>query len=266
MRMITLIPFALLAAPSASLALPLDKLAQVEVLPGWRAANGDHIAGLRITLAPGWKTYWRAPGDAGIPPIFSFTGSQNIQAVAPHWPVPEVFDSNGVQTIGYHDGVVFPLTVFSKTPDQPMQITGQIDLGVCEEICIPVSLDFDATLPIRGSRDSAITAALVNRPLTQSEAGVGDVTCAIDPIHDGLRVTTKFDLAPLGSSDVVIVEAGDANIWVSEAQTQRTGNQISATVDMVHNTETAFGLDRSKIKITVLGGHQAVEIHGCSSS
>ena len=106
MRMITLIPCALLALPSASVALPLDKLAQVEVLPGWRAANGDHIAGLRITLAPGWKTYWRAPGDAGIPPIFSFTGSQNIQAVAPHWPVPEVFDSNGVQTIGYHDGVV----------------------------------------------------------------------------------------------------------------------------------------------------------------
>ncbi|PRY74807.1 disulfide bond corrector protein DsbC [Yoonia maritima] len=264
MRMISLIPLAMLALSSPGWASPYDKLAQVEVIPGWRNANGDHIAGLRITLAPGWKTYWRAPGDAGIPPSFSFSGSENIRAVAPHWPVPEVFNSNGMQTIGYHDGVVFPLTVFTDAPDQPMQISGRIDIGVCEEICIPVSLSFDAALPIDGGRDSAITAALVDRPMTQSEAGIGPVSCSIDPIRDGLRVTTKFDLPPLSTDEVVVVESGDANVWVSEAQTQRYGDQISATVDMVHHSGSAFALDRSRVKISVFGGHQAIEILGCA--
>ncbi|KJZ18057.1 hypothetical protein TW80_16130 [Loktanella sp. S4079] len=249
-----------------AIASPTGRLAQVEVLPGWRDSNGNHIAGLRITLAPGWKTYWRAPGDAGIPPTFSFNGSENIQAVAPHWPVPDVFDSNGMQTIGYHDGVVFPLTVFSATPDQPMQMSGRIEIGICEEICIPVTLDFDAALPITGSRDTAITAALIDRPMSQAEAGVGKVTCAIAPIHDGLRMTARFDLPPIADKDVVVIEAGAPDIWVSEAQTQRDGAELSATVDMVHHSGTVFGLDRSKIKITVLGDHQAVEIKGCSAS
>ncbi|MCG3269348.1 protein-disulfide reductase DsbD domain-containing protein [Yoonia sp. I 8.24] len=266
MYMKKMIPFVLVALTSAATAAPYDDLAQIEVLTGWRKANGDHVAGLRITLAPGWKTYWRAPGDAGIPPMFTFTGSQNISAIAPHWPTPEIFDSAGMQTIGYHDSVVFPLTVHSDAPDQPMQISGQIDIGVCEEICIPISLEFDASLPASGSRDSAITAALVDRPLTQAEAGIDHVTCAIDPISDGLRVTTAFDLAPLGGDEVVVVETADANVWVSQAQVDRQGDQLRASVDMVHSAGTAFGLDRSQMTITVLNGHQAVEIRGCTGS
>ncbi|WP_090201639.1 protein-disulfide reductase DsbD domain-containing protein [Yoonia tamlensis] len=262
----TLIPLALLALTNSAVASPFDDLAQVEVLPGWRAANGDHIAGLRITLAPGWKTYWRAPGDAGIPPVFSFNGSQNISAIAPHWPTPDVFDSAGMQTIGYHDSVVFPLTVHSNDPSTPMQISGRIDIGVCEEICIPVSLDFDALLPASGTRDSAITAALVDRPMTQAEAGIGHVVCSVDLIEGGLGVTAIFDLAPLGGTEVVVVESGDANIWVSQSRIERRGTQIRASVDMVHHTDDSFGLDRSDITITVLNGQRAVEIHGCAAS
>lgn len=255
-----------MALPAPLVANPFDELAHVEVLTGWRAPNGDHIAALRITLAPGWKTYWRAPGDAGIPPTFSFSGSQNIRAVEPHWPIPDVFYSNGMRTIGYHGGVVFPLTVTSTDQDQPMQISGQIDMGVCEEICIPVTLNFDAMLPVTGSRDSAITAALVNMPMTQAQAGVGKVVCAIDAISDGLRLTASFDLAPIGSPETVVIESGDANVWVSEAQTQRVGNRVSASVDMVHHSGSAFGLDRSRVQITVLGGNQAIELQGCTAS
>jgi DsbC/DsbD-like thiol-disulfide interchange protein len=266
MQMKTLIPFALVAMTTAAAASPYDDLAQVEILPGWRTADGDHIAGLKITLAPGWKTYWRAPGDAGIPPVFSFTGSQNITGIAPHWPVPDVFDSAGLQTIGYHDSVVFPLTVHSDDTNQPMQISGQIDIGICEEICIPVSLDFDALLPADGSRDSAITAALVNRPMTKIEAQVGYVVCAIDLIEDGLGVTAIIDLPPLGGTEIAVIETGDPNIWVSQSQIERRGNQLRAGVEMFHAVDATFGLDRSQITITVMNGHQAVEINGCTSS
>ncbi|MFY8145805.1 MAG: protein-disulfide reductase DsbD domain-containing protein, partial [Rhodobacter sp.] len=67
-------------------AMTQDDLLSAEVLPGWRTEQGTHMAALRLTLAPGWKTYWRSPGDAGIPPLFNWSGSQNLSGVRVHWP------------------------------------------------------------------------------------------------------------------------------------------------------------------------------------
>ncbi len=265
MRKNILIPFALMAMPTFGTAQSFEDLATIEVLPGWRTDAGEHIAGLRITLEPGWKTYWRAPGDGGIPPQFSFQGSDNITGVAPHWPVPEVFRQNGLNSIGYHDSVVFPLTVFSENPGADMRISGDLQIGICEEICIPVTLSFDALLPPEGARDAAITAALINRPQTQAEANVGAVTCVINPIDDGLSVTAAINLPSIGTDEFVVIEAGDANVWVSEADIARTGNNLNATVDMVHSSGNAFALDRSKVRITVLSDGQAIDIQGCSA-
>ena len=256
---------ALLAAPAPLAAGPYDNLAEVEVLPGWRMESGDHMAGLRITLKDGWKTYWRAPGSAGIPPQFSFVGSANIQSVTPHWPVPEVFDQAGQRSIGYHDSVVFPLTIDITDGAAPTRISGQIDIGVCEEICIPVTLSFDAPLPATGQREPAITAALIDRPLTGAEAAIGPVTCTIAPISDGLRVTASMATDRPDPAEIVIVESGDDNIWVSEADVTRSGDQISAMVDMVHVTGDSFALDRSRLRVTFLSPTRAVELIGCTA-
>lgn len=256
---------ALLAAPVPLAAGPYDNLAEVEVLPGWRMESGDHMAGLRITLKDGWKTYWRAPGDAGIPPQFSYAGSANITSITPQWPVPEVFDQGGQRSIGYHDSVVFPLTIAITDTAATTRLTGQIDIGVCEEICIPVTLTFDAALPATGQRDAAITAALIDRPLTGAEAAVGPVTCTIVPISDGLRVTTTMTADRPDPAEIVIIESGNDSVWVSQADVVRTGNQISAAVDMVHVSGDSFVLDRSRLRVTLLGPTRAVELQGCTA-
>ncbi|MDX8350062.1 protein-disulfide reductase DsbD family protein [Cognatiyoonia sp. IB215446] len=265
MRKTTLISLALAALPVFGAAGPFDDLASVEILPGWRNAGGEHMAGLRITMDEGWKTYWRAPGDGGIPPQFSLTGSENITGFTPHWPVPELFYQNDMYSVGYENSVIFPLRLYSVDPEAPMRISGQIHIGVCEEICIPVTLDFDELLPVGGERDAAITAALINRPLTADEANVGAVICQIDPISDGLQVTTVIDVPPMAAKEFVVVEAGDDHVWVSEADIARDGNRLSATVDMVHHSGEAFALDRSAVRITVLGDNQAIDIQGCAA-
>jgi DsbC/DsbD-like thiol-disulfide interchange protein len=264
MRFLLLATALLLPLPTFVAAGPYDDLARIDVLPGWRTASGDHIAGIQITLQPGWKTYWRAPGDAGIPPQFTFTGSDDIANVTPHWPTPEVFNQNGVRSIGYLDTVVFPITVSSRDASTPLQISGQLNIGVCEEICIPVSLEFEALLPATDDRDGAIAAAMIDQPLSAAEANVSNVTCAIAPIADGLRVTTTLDMDSAGRQEVVVVEAGDPSVWVSEAQVIRDGDQLTASVDMVNQEGAAFALDRSAVRITVLGSDQAVDIQGCS--
>ena len=66
-------------------------------------------AGVEIRLAPGWKTYWRYPGDSGVPPQFDFANSDNVKSVSVPWPAPQRFSDSDGNTIGYKDNVVFPL-------------------------------------------------------------------------------------------------------------------------------------------------------------
>ena len=54
-----------------------------EILPGWTSASGTRIAALHLTLTPGWHTYWRIPGEAGIAPRFDWGRSQNVASVVP---------------------------------------------------------------------------------------------------------------------------------------------------------------------------------------
>jgi DsbC/DsbD-like thiol-disulfide interchange protein len=67
-------------------------------------------AGVEIRLDPGWKTYWRDPGDSGVPPTLDFAGSENVKAVIVLWPAPERFpDGAGGHSIGYMGDIIFPL-------------------------------------------------------------------------------------------------------------------------------------------------------------
>ena len=247
-------------------ASPADGVVELKVLSGWRTGNGTHMVGLRLRLAPGWKTYWRAPGDGGIPPRFDWQGSQNVATAAFHWPVPEVFNQNGMRSIGYTNILVLPVELSLGDSSEPAHMRGRVQIGVCEHICVPVLLDFDAVLPVGGRRDPAIVAALLDRPMTEDEADVGVVTCAIDPTTDGLRLTIRVDMAQTGGNEAVVIEAGDQQVWVSQPQTWREGNTLFARSDMIHVNGGGFALNRSNVRITVLAGGKAVDIHGCDAA
>ena len=265
MRRNPLIILALAALPSFAFGQSFDDLAQVDLMPGWRSEAGTHTAAIKNTLAPGWITYWRAPGDAGIPPEITFSGSDTIQSITPHWPTPNVVGEDGARSIGYYESVIVPLTVDLGSSPQDIALQGEITIGVCEEICIPVTLPFSALLPVDGANDAAISAALADQPMTQTAADVGEVTCKIDAIADGLRMTTTIDVATTGTKEHVVIEASDPRVWVSEARTQRQGGMLSATVDMVHPSGQPFAFDRSAVRITVLGSDQAIDIRGCAA-
>lgn len=259
-----LAPLALLIASALPLrAETVSDYVTVSILPGWRTEAGTHMAGLRIQLAPGWHTYWRAPGDAGIPPSFDWTGSDNIEGAGFHWPVPQVFVQNGMRSIGYEGDVVIPIELALGDPDATARMAGQVQIGVCRDICMPVQLSFQADLPVGGDRPGPLVAALVDQPLGADQAGVGHVACAVAPIADGLSVTATVDLAPLGPDEVVVIEAGDPAIWVSEPESTRDGSRLTARADLVHVTGEAFALDRSRLRITVIAAGQAVDIRGC---
>lgn len=260
--------FALIAAaPGTTLAespASVSELVTLDILPGWTTEDGTRMAAFRLRLAPGWKTYWRAPGDAGIPPRLSLAGSENVATVAMNWPVPEVFDQAGMRSIGYADGVIVPIEL---TPDGSgeIRLAGTLDIGVCHDICVPAHLAFDLVMPPEGARDGQIVAALIDRPLTESEAGVGEVTCTLTPLDRGIAIDVAAQMPALGANEAVVIEAGNAEIWVSEPRVARLGGLLTAEARMIHADGGAFAVDRSAVRITVIADGQAVDIRGCSA-
>ena len=244
---------------------PTDHDTTLTVLSGWTAPDGSQMVGLRIDMAQGWKTYWRAPGDAGIPPQVSWAGSQNIASAAFHWPVPEVFYEGNLRSIGYTETVTVPMQIYPDTNGREMRLSGTLDIGVCDEICVPVSLPFDVAITPSTTRDAAIVAALVNRPATASEARIGSVTCAIEPASDGVQITARVDVPSTVQPQAVIVETADPMIWVSEPDMTRAGRTLTAQADLIHVTGDPFMVDRSGIRITLLSGGAAVDIQGCAA-
>lgn len=236
-----------------------------EVLPGWQLADGTRVAALRLTLAPGWKTYWRTPGDAGIPPQFDWSKSSNLRGVGVTWPAPAVFHQSGMRTIGYEDEVILPITIAPRRAGKPVKLKAHLDIGVCRDICVPYQLDLSATLDVASATPTpAIAAALAARPYSASEAGVTAATCALRPTADGLAIETRIAMPSAGGAEVVIIEPGQPGIWMSETKSTRAGTQLVSTGELAAMDGGALAINRSAVKITVLGANHAVEIDGCT--
>ena len=238
--------------------------AEGRILTGWRDSTGTHFAALEITLAPGWKTYWRAPGDAGIPPQFNWSGSQNLAAAGVAFPVPKVMDQNGLRSIGYENSVIFPLALTPKDGASDIALEGEVFIGVCDDICIPYTLNISTVLSAAAKTPSAlINSVLADRPMSETEAGVSEVNCEITPTDDGLSLTAGIGIARMGIEEVAVIELSDRSIWVSEADVARSGAYLYASVDMVSPDAQPFALARDDVRITLLGGGQAIDIQGC---
>ncbi|MCZ4352199.1 protein-disulfide reductase DsbD family protein [Roseovarius aestuarii] len=238
---------------------------QARILPGWRMKDGTHMAGVELRMVPGWKTYWRAPGDAGIPPTFDWRNSVNLVGAQIAWPVPKRIDQGGMTTIGYSDVVVLPLRLTPDRAGRDIRLRGTLDMGVCKDICIPVTFNVDAALPSSATkRDPRIAAALANRPDTAREAGVGRVVCTVHPAQDGgLKLRAEVTLPHRGADEMVVVETSNPAIWVAPTRTTRQGGRLIAQTDLVHVEGRAFALDRSGLRLTVLSSQGAVDIQGC---
>ncbi|WP_185960947.1 protein-disulfide reductase DsbD domain-containing protein [Aliiroseovarius halocynthiae] len=242
-----------------------EDIAQIDILPGWRDASGKHMAALRVRLADGWKTYWRSPGDAGIPPRLDWRGSGNLQGVTFHWPVPEVFDTAGMQTIGYTHDLILPISLTPQQAGKPITLKGKVNLGVCKDVCMPMDARVSVTLPAQaGGETRQIKRALRDRPDTASEAGLRKAICQIEPTKDGLRLTAQIDMPRVGRGEVVVVETSDPSLWVNTLSTARSGKVLTTVAELVPTSGKPFLLNRSDVRLTVLAAGRGVDIRGCT--
>ncbi|WP_170984408.1 protein-disulfide reductase DsbD domain-containing protein [Rhodoligotrophos defluvii] len=100
--------------------------------------DGRLLAGVEIKLRPGWKTYWRTPGESGIPPSFDWSNSDNVEAAEVRWPAPQRFNDHGETIFGYRDEVIFPVAVRPKRAGEPVRLSLALFYAVCRDVCVPV--------------------------------------------------------------------------------------------------------------------------------
>jgi len=238
----------------------------VSILPGWRMADGSRMAAFHFELAPGWKTYWRAPGEAGIPPRFDWQGSRNLGAVEVLWPTPQQTVTNGMRTIGYAHDLILPVRITPERAGRAVTLAAALEIGVCSDICVPVETEVRLELPRGdGAIDPRIAAALAARPYTAAEAGVGQVNCRVRPVAGGgMHLAVEIEMAQMGAQELVVVESGDPELWVAQPETARVGNRISARTEIHHMDGRGFLLDRGALRFTVLSTGDAVDIRGCT--
>jgi DsbC/DsbD-like thiol-disulfide interchange protein len=160
-RIVARATFALGLAVHHSAALAADAFSEwskgshsaVRLIAG--GADGPmQTAGLEIKLDPGFKTYWRAPGDAGVPPDFDWSGSSNIAKIDIAWPVPHRFPDGGGSSIGYKDRVVLPLTIAAREVGNPISLKLHLRYAVCERLCIPAEAELVFDLPLETTSEA----------------------------------------------------------------------------------------------------------------
>ena len=263
MRLSDLLPLAAAALIAATSAVAQD-VSRARLIEGWQTDSGSRMIGVEITLDPGWKTYWRAPGGAGIPPSFDFSDSRNVAAAHVHWPAPRLYNSGLTPTIGYADRVVFPIEV---TPRGPGDMVVDIGLfyGVCLDVCIPV--DAHLRQPIAEGTTAgaqAIRAGLDARARTAAEAGLSSARCRIAPDGDGFAVSATLSFASQAPTpQVVVFETGSDDIQISPRSVRAEGRDLNVEAELYNWGKGPLALDRSALRVTLIDDSGATEIKGC---
>ena len=243
-----------------------EDVSQVTLLPGWQRADGLYMAAVQVDLAPGWKTYWRAPGDNGIAPIFDWSGSGNLAQVGYFWPSPHIMDEKGIRTIGYKDQLILPILLRLRDPSQPVTLRLKMDYGICDEICLPAVADASLSAdPKQVHNRDQISQALTHRSTPAASHGLQSATCRLSPDGEDfvLRAQFEFDQDVAGHR-LVVVETGSDLIWVSEADHRLDGRSLEVEADLQYFGDGAMTLDRGRLKFTMLNDGQSIEIAGCA--
>ena len=219
-----------------------------------------HRAGIEIRLAPGWKTYWRYPGDSGLPPRFDFSKSRNVKSATVRWPAPQRLTDDGGTSIGYKHDVVLPLDVVPQDKTKPVVLALSIDYAVCEKLCVPADGKAELTVTGKsGEHDGSLkrSEALVPRAAAPGDNGALGIRAAK---REGSRIVVDV-AAPAGAAVDLFAE-GPAADWALPVPSPIAGapagqQRFAFELDgLPPNTKP----DGATLKFTAVAGEQAIEV------
>jgi len=189
-----------------------DSRSGVRLIAGANKSGAAQLrAGVEIKLQPGWKTYWRYPGDSGVPPRFDFSGSNNLKYAKVLYPAPHLFHDETGNSLGYKENVIFPVQVIAREPDKPVRLRLKLEYAVCEKLCIPAEGRAELTLSEGDSaHDVSLTAAEARVPIPSTAAEIG---LTARRVNTGLKPLVFVDLIAPSDKPLAIFVEGPSREW-----------------------------------------------------
>ena len=219
--------------------------------------------GLQFRLEPGWKIYWRSPGDAGVPPVLRWTGSENLATAEVRWPAPHRFNLYGLDTFGYSDEVVLPIRLAPAAPGQPVRLKLALSYGICKDVCIPYAATLQLALPAGAGAGSPF-AALIRRyqDLVPRTGPVPDLALGQVDIKRGegaaTLVVTATSTVPFGEPDLLVEGPDGAHFAKPQVRLGQDGHaaRFRSTIDLADMPKTA---GETRLVLTLIDGRRAIE-------
>jgi DsbC/DsbD-like thiol-disulfide interchange protein len=222
-------------------------------------------AGIEIRVDAGWKTYWRYPGDSGVPPRFSFARSENLESVRVLWPAPQAFgDGAGGTSIGYTGDVILPLRVLARDPARPVLLRLDADYAICDKLCIPADGRAELLLEDTASAQEAALRQSEERVPRLTAIGEGEtlVVEAVtrEPGHRPPRV--MVDVRAPGAAQLRLFAEGPSPEWALPVPQPIAGARAGSQ-------RFAFSLDGmppgtaeegARLRLTAVCAEQAIEV------
>lgn len=226
-------------------------------------ADGMLTFGIHLQLEEEWETYWRSPGDYGIPPKFDWSGAENLGEVSVAWPAPKRFNILGMSTFGYVGELVLPLSANIADPARPVTIRLHLVYAVCRDVCFLVEQDFALDLaPGPGWEDPEMAALIEKFQSAVPGGNAPDFAVERVSISGGgnpsieilARATDPF-LAP----DVIIEAPVGFNFQAPTVRMIAGGRRVILRARFQQTPEALGPLEGNMVTITVIDGDRAVE-------
>jgi len=239
-----------------------DTHSAVRLLAGSRS-GAVLLGGIAIQLQPGWKTYWRTPGDSGVPPRFDFSKSDNVEAVTVLWPAPQKFDDGaGGTSLGYKHQIVLPLRIVAKNADKPVTLRADINYAVCEKICIPVDANAElAFASVASTEDGNLSEALNSVP---KPANIGDPNpLTIRDVKREGKINVLVDVAAPDGKDVSLFVEGPTPDWALPVPKllEASPAGVKRFTFELDGLPPGANPDGAALKLTLVGGDKAYEFN-----
>jgi DsbC/DsbD-like thiol-disulfide interchange protein len=221
-------------------------------------------AGVEIKLKDGWKTYWRYPGDSGVPPLLDFSKSQNLKAVVVRYPAPTRFsDGAGGNSIGYKGTVILPLHVVAQDASKPVTLNLKLDYAVCEKLCVPAEAKLELLLTgAETANEAALDAAEARVPkaVAVGDGGTPSIRTVRREAGSGKPRVTVDVAAPAGAPVTLFAEGPTAQ-WALPLPEPMAGapaglQRFAFELDGLPPGEHAAG---ALLRLTAVAGDKAIE-------
>ena len=239
-----------------------DTHSAIRLLAGSRS-GAVLLGGIAIQLEPGWKTYWRTPGDSGVPPRFDFSKSDNVEAVTVLWPAPMKFDDGaGGFSLGYKKLVVLPLRIAVKNTDKPVTLRADISYAVCDKLCVPVDARAElAFASVASTEDGNLSDALNAVPKPATVGDPNPLTIR-DVKRDG-KANVLVDVSAPDGKDVSLFVEGPTPDWALPVPKLIEGGPagVKRFVFELDGLPTGASADGAALKLTLVSGDKAYEFN-----